>query len=167
MRLVLILIRHGEAVEATSESKDHGRVLTPKGQRQARSIGAQLAAAGHQPTLALVSDAARTKETWRGVVDGAGSALAQTALEFQRIIYSGEVKQLLQLVGKVDAAKHHAAVLVGHNPGISEVAGDLCGQYLRFNTADCVLLSLEADSWAEAVAQQGSWELVVLMQPGV
>ena len=160
MRLVLILIRHGQAVHSGAESKDHSRILTARGQRQSHALGEQLVKAGWQPTMALVSDAARTTQTWAGVVAGAGVAFADIAVHYQRLIYSGTVQQLQQLVGTIDAAKHSVLVLVGHNPGISALAGDLAAQYLGLSPADCVVLGTQAESWVEAVASEGAWDLL-------
>ena len=160
MGLVLILIRHGEAVQSGADSKDHGRILTARGQRQSLALGEQLVQAGWQPTLALVSDAARTTQTWTGVAAGAGAAYAGTAVEHQRLIYSGAVKQLQQLLQAVDPLKHHTVVMVGHNPGISELAGDLAAQDLRLSPADGVVLGIQAESWVEAAASEGAWNLL-------
>ena len=166
MRLDLVLIRHGEAVDAGAlGNKDHARILTPKGQRQSLGLGIQLVQAKSLPTLALVSDAARTKETWDGATAGAGSALRDTVVQHHRLIYTGAVNDLQSLIEAVDAARHAVVAMVGHNPSISELAGDLTSQDLRFSPADCMVLSIQAESWAEAMGSEGAWELVAALRP--
>jgi phosphohistidine phosphatase len=166
MRLDLVLVRHGKAVDADAlGTKDHARILTHRGQRQSLGLGVQLVQAKSLPTLALVSDAARTKETWAGVTAGAGTALRDTAVEHHRLIYTGSVSDLKSLIEPVDAARHTVVAMVGHNPGISELACDLTSRDLRFSPADCMVLSIEAESWAEAIGSEGAWELVASLSP--
>ncbi len=166
MRLDLVLIRHGEAVDAGAlGNKDHARILTPRGQKQSLGLGVQLVQAKSLPTLALVSDAARTKETWAGTTAGAGTALRDTVVAHHRLIYTGRVSDLQSLIEPVDAARHPVVAMVGHNPGISELACDLTAQDLRFSPADCVVLSIQAESWAEAIGSEGAWELAASLSP--
>jgi len=166
MRLDLVLIRHGEAVDAGAlGNKDHARILTPRGQRQSLGLGAQLVQAKSLPSLALVSDAARTKETWAGATAGAGVALRDTVVAHHRLIYTGAVSDLQSLIEPVDAARYAVVAMVGHNPGISELACDLTSQDLRFSPADCMVLSIQAESWAEAIGSEGAWELVASLSP--
>ena len=60
----LILFRHGKAEQESESGDDFDRKLAPRGERESAAMGAHLAELGLKPDLALVSSAARARETW-------------------------------------------------------------------------------------------------------
>lgn len=82
-------------------------------------IASDIASARIRPDIALVSPSARTRETWS--LTGLGEGVETL---FDPAIYDAEPETLLDLVrGAPDAAG--SAILVGHNPGVSELAQKL------------------------------------------
>ena len=60
----LILLRHGKAEPDSDSGDDFDRRLAPRGVRESVDMGARLADMGFQPQVALVSPAARARDTW-------------------------------------------------------------------------------------------------------
>jgi phosphohistidine phosphatase len=117
----LILLRHGKAVREHEAPTDRERVLTDRGRREATEAGARIAAARLQPTLALVSSAARTRET------AACALAALPGVEVQFI--DGLYMALAESVwAAFEEATADVVLIVGHNPGLSELAALLVDQ---------------------------------------
>jgi len=116
----LILLRHAKAVRAHEAESDEARGLTGRGRREAALAGAAMAEAGLRPTLALVSTAARTRQT-------AEHGLASFALEtrFEDALYHAAMEGVWDAFAASDAA---SVVIVGHNPGLGELVSYLVRQ---------------------------------------
>jgi phosphohistidine phosphatase len=111
----LILLRHGKAEPASASGDDFDRALTERGRREAALTGRLLAEAGLIPDLALVSAARRTRETWTE----ASAAFPDAQVEFSRGLYLASGEQLASVAGAAGSAN---VMLVGHNPGLHELA---------------------------------------------
>lgn len=109
----LVILRHGDAEKAKGGMSDFERGLTDEGRAESLSAGRQLAEAGVQPDLALVSDARRARETW----EAAAPAFGDVALKLDHDLYNAAVAVIARAA---DAALAQAdtVVVVGHNPGL-------------------------------------------------
>lgn len=119
----LVLWRHAEAQEWTPGCDDLGRKLTPKGQKQARRMGAWLDQ--HLPASARVvcSPAVRTLQTaeWLGRPFQAKPCLAP----------DGSPMDLRELVGWPQS--EGLTLVVGHQPTLGQVVAQLLG----LQSAEC------------------------------
>lgn len=113
----LILMRHAEAERASSSGDDRDRVLSARGRADALQMGRTLAAKGLRPDLALVSAAARTRQTW----DLAHEAFGDVDLREQDSLYNAGAETLRRAVEAVEDAAG-CLMLVAHNPGIHQLA---------------------------------------------
>jgi phosphohistidine phosphatase len=114
----LIIMRHAEAVSATPGADDFSRPLTGTGRAAAERAAQRLRAGQPVPQLLLHSPAVRTAETARILAQ----SLCSPALRIQAVpaIYLARGRTLQELL----AQPEHAAdcvLLVGHNPGVSEL----------------------------------------------
>jgi len=146
----LIVMRHATAAPGSGLASDHVRPLTAHGTAEALDVAAQLVERGWQPTRALVSDAARTTETWWAMADllGAPRSMLLSSLYgagIEALIY--EVKRLPNEVDTV--------LVLGHNPGWSQAASWLCGHTLSLSTANAVLLSADGSRWTDVLGAAG------------
>lgn len=116
----LILMRHAKAVRAHEAPSDEARGLTDRGRREAAMAGAAMEDARLKPTLALVSSAQRTRET-------ADHALMGFALQQQtdRALYHAAPENIWDAFNATDA---ESVVIIGHNPGMAELASMLIHQ---------------------------------------
>jgi phosphohistidine phosphatase len=115
----LVLFRHAKAVPAEDEALDFQRPLAASGRDDAPRVAQFLAARGVSPDIVLVSEARRTQETWE--LARPAFPLAQTRVV--RDLYLAPAEVLLQQAQAADAAR---VMIVAHNPGLQELALELC-----------------------------------------
>jgi phosphohistidine phosphatase len=113
----LILLRHAKAEAARPGDGDFGRRLTGRGRRDAAAIGEVLAARKFAPDLALTSTARRAKETW----ECASPAFPKTRLESLGELYDAAPHTIFEAVSRC-ANDADTLLVVGHNPGLQELA---------------------------------------------
>ncbi len=111
----LIVMRHFKS-SWDQPVDDHDRVLNGRGQQAARAMGDWLRTQNHVPDQALVSTAARTRESYERL------GFAATADHFDDL-YLAEPDAILQRLKA--SAVGHAVLLLAHNPGIADFAAAL------------------------------------------
>ncbi len=163
----LILIRHAEA-ESDDDVADHDRPLTGAGWQQARALGRWLAEQGEQPSLLHGSSARRAQETVETMLS---ELPAPARCEASRELYLASAGQLLQRVRETPI-EHPCLWLVGHNPGMAELALRLAGHGAaaalsrmasRFPPAACARITFPDDRWSEI--EPGAGELADYWTP--
>jgi phosphohistidine phosphatase len=117
----LILLRHAKS--DWPDVPDRDRPLAKRGRRDAPRIGRWLHEHGYQPDVVVVSDAARTRQTWDLVAPELGES---PAVHFEPRAYAASSLTLLYLAQELPA-RYRTALLIGHNPGLSELATSLAG----------------------------------------
>ncbi len=151
--LRLILLRHAKAA-AHEEGGDAERPLTKRGRRDALRVGDYLAGQQLFPDLALVSPAKRTRETLELALDNFGEPVPAEA---EPALYHAAPADLLAAV-RATPGFVRLLLVVGHNPGLSEVATLLTGhgaQPMRarmeagFPTSAFAIIDFEAAKWAD------------------
>ncbi|MCJ2014398.1 SixA phosphatase family protein [Methylobacterium sp. J-076] len=157
----LILLRHAKS-DRPAGVRDLERPLNKRGKRAAPVVGERIAGEGLRPDLALVSPSQRTRETWAAIKGALGDPPEKTVPE----IYEAAAGDIL---GAIRAAPDGAGTLivVGHNPGLGDLAVTLAGEGPRglrallaseFPTAAFAVLAFEAESWGAIKAGQGRLE---------
>lgn len=107
----LLLLRHAKSSWANPEIEDHDRALNKRGKRGAKALACWFA--DHPaPEIALVSSARRTRETWEALG-------LDCPAEMRDSLYHADPETLLAVIGETQAA---SLLVVGHNPGLAEVA---------------------------------------------
>lgn len=112
----LVVIRHAKAEPFAASDVD--RVLAPSGRSDGRALGAWLAGAGIVPDRAYVSYAARTRETWAVVAEGAGWSLEP---QLDGGLYGTDEDGVLELV-HTTPEDLRTVLVVGHNPTMASLA---------------------------------------------
>jgi phosphohistidine phosphatase len=120
----LLLLRHGEAEPAAAANSDFERALTPHGRLQALAAAHQLSRARHLPETMIVSPALRARETALIV---AARLERVRALQFESTAYPGSPEALRQLI-HMAPSESRTLLLVGHNPGLSDLARQLAAR---------------------------------------
>ena len=122
----LFLLRHAKAVPHTSSLADHERPLTLAGQQAATRLGEAMRRMRLAPDVVLVSSARRTQETFE--------ALEATGLwdEWPNIdrlpnLYMAPAARIGDILRDL-AETVRSAMVIGHNPGLHELALALAGQ---------------------------------------
>ncbi|HEY8003992.1 MAG TPA: histidine phosphatase family protein [Phenylobacterium sp.] len=113
----LILFRHGKAEAESASGEDFDRRLAPRGLRESAAMGARLADLGFLPDVVLISPAARTRETWAAAEPHFPNAEPQ----FDEELYHADSGSVLREAERA-GAKAGTVMVVGHNPGLQELA---------------------------------------------
>jgi phosphohistidine phosphatase len=148
----LWLLRHAEA-EPHGTRNDAERRLTERGERQARAAGIALSRIGVKFDAILFSPKVRARQTAELAAE-AWSAQQRKRLREHPPLASGfDARQALEAL-EGDGADG-CLLLVGHEPDLSRVAGDLTGGRLDLKKGGIAAVRLEGSGG----------ELVVLMRP--
>lgn len=153
----LILLRHAKTETDAPSGKDHDRRLEERGRSDAAAIAGWLAQHDLLPGQVLVSTATRTRQTW-DILAGLFPARSEPQVEHLPELYSASASQLLQAIHEVSAGIDRL-MLVGHNPGLQELALALtctCNEAERrllagnMPTAAVVVIDFPIADWADA-----------------
>jgi len=121
--LQLFLLRHADAGDASLWSGvDADRPLSKKGRRQAKALARALKDLGLRVDAVITSPFVRAAQTARPVA----KALGVDVLTDERLGYDFGKRQLAALIGQLPPSITRL-VLVGHDPGFTEVASLLVG----------------------------------------
>lgn len=152
---LLLLMRHGKA-ENGSGQPDHERPLAERGVTQAGLVGEYLASQNVDVARVLVSDAARTRQTWEAVA--AQMPGFDGEVTFHEEIYSGGAGELLALIRGVEE-DCPVVMVVGHEPTISSLtslladddsdAGSVAQARIGMPTGGTAVLSGALPEWSE------------------
>ena len=161
----LYLLRHAKSSWDDPTLADDDRPLAPRGRRAAKVMAEHLGRKGIAPELVLCSPSRRTRQTLTRIAPGLGKN-ANVQIEPELYAASGPV--LLEVLHEVPDGVD-SVMLIGHNPGIQDLALNLAsaGSPIprlrnKFPTAALVTLELNG-SWREL--EPGSAELVSFVKP--
>lgn len=113
----LILMRHGKAERHAQSGGDFERALAESGRADALVMGRVLARADVAPDLMLVSSARRTRETAERVA----ASFPAARVEHLRELYHADPEDVVQVI-EAYADSAATVMIVGHNPGLHELA---------------------------------------------
>jgi len=145
----LILLRHAKSDWSGGEA-DIDRPLAKRGRRQAPDAGRWLADSVERIDLAVVSPARRARSTW----DLAAAELDdRPKTRIEERVYAASESDLLGVVREL-SDDLGTVVLVGHNPGIEDLAWRLTGQWVPMPTS-CLAVIAVTGSWSTAGRSSG------------
>lgn len=123
--LTLTLLRHAKSSWAEPGLPDIERPLKDRGRKAAPRMGAVMRERWLSPDHILCSTAVRTRQTL-GLVLEAYPELARAGRAYDERLYLASGKYLLSVAQSLPPPVGHA-LLVGHNPGLHELAVMLAG----------------------------------------
>lgn len=118
----LLLLRHAKSSWDDAGIEDHERPLNPRGRVAAAAMREAMRDIGLVPDLILVSTARRTRETLEALEPWDDSPLVEPAPS----LYLASAAQLLDVLHEVRLTVR-SLMLIGHNPGLHELALLLVG----------------------------------------
>lgn len=150
----LTVLRHAKSSHKHTDLTDGDRPLSKGGVEEGSLIGRRLRQRECCPDLLLCSPARRTRETLELVL--AELAAEGVAQELDPRIYEASTETLLEVLrGVSDECQH--LLLVGHNPGLTELWNLLTGETQeKLPTCAGGTLGLEIASWQELGAGAGT-----------
>jgi len=148
----LLLLRHAKSSWNQADLTDHDRPLAPRGRRAAAALREHLRGLAEPPQLVLCSSAARTVETLQRIRQ---ALPALTSVQVEEGLYAADFDELLDYVQRMPSSVA-CAMLIGHNPGIGDLAVTLAGHgdpvaraamAARFPTAALAHLTID-EQWS-------------------
>ena len=156
----LTLLRHAKSGWDDPVARDFDRPLNARGRRAAMTMGRHLRELGLTFDAVIASPAVRVTETIAEVERGLARALSPT---WDRRLYLASAATLLDMVHEGDAGAE-SLLLIGHNPGLEELAmllvPDDAGGLRdaveeKYPTATLAEITLDADDWSAVAAGRG------------
>ncbi|MBV9344161.1 MAG: histidine phosphatase family protein [Gammaproteobacteria bacterium] len=147
----LTLMRHGEARWQDAGLSDLERPLSRRGTATARSMARRLAELTLVPDLLLASPARRTQQT----ADIVARELALSRVVREEKLYLAAAPELLA-IAQATAPRIGHLLLVGHNPGVTELMQLLVPAQAGsgLGTAALCSISFACETWGELGAAQ-------------
>lgn len=143
----LLLLRHAKSSWSDPGLTDFQRTLNARGQRDAPLIGRQLRQENTQVDIILASTAQRVRETIGLLLD---AWQFECPIVWEKQLYLATPDTLIHQLSTLDD-QWSRAMIVGHNPGLSDLAGLLTGNLFDMPTASLAMLSHPEQSWATAM----------------
>lgn len=156
----LLLMRHAKSGWDDPSLADHDRPLNARGRKAAPRMGELLVELGLVPDLVVTSTARRALDTAHAVVTSTGYS---GRIEVTRRLYLAEPPTFFEVLAELEPS-HERVLVVGHNPGISELASLLTGEALELSTAAIARIELPTKSIA-ALDARSRGKLVDLFRP--
>jgi phosphohistidine phosphatase len=163
----LLLLRHAKSSWDEPALDDHDRPLSPRGVRAARWIASHLRERQLRPELVLSSSARRARQT----LDAVQSVLDDAVdVQVDDELYGASADALVERLRIIDASIA-SVMVIGHNPGLEDLAVDLAGDgdptalkqlHTKFPTAALAVLDLDQSEWARLGTGLGYLREIVL-----
>jgi phosphohistidine phosphatase len=118
----LLLLRHAKSSRGDATLPDRDRPLNGRGRHAAAAMRAAMRRLGLAPDLILVSPSRRTLQTLEALEPWDDTPLT----EHVAVLYLGNAGQLRTLLRGV-AETVRSVLLIGHNPGMHDLALELAG----------------------------------------
>ena len=163
----LMLLRHAKSDWSVAGARDHDRVLNARGREAAPKMGAYMARHALVPDLVVASTASRVSETLELVLP---AFEAPPKVQQDARVYGAGANALLGVI-KETPRDAHSLLLVGHNPGIGELASALIAsgdvearqQLLeKFPTAALAVIDFAVDDWSKVHPRGGRLDRFVV-----
>ena len=172
----LMLLRHAKTEHDAPSGQDQDRRLDDRGRLDAAAIGRWIGRHPPLPDVVLVSTAVRTQQTWEiareAMRDAAEDPAPEPQVESMAELYGADPAQLLQIIRMADATDPKRLMVIGHNPGMHELAlalagsGDAAGRKAlagNLPTSGLAVLDFAVDDWADVAFRRG--RLVLFVSP--
>ncbi|MDE5461855.1 histidine phosphatase family protein [Bradyrhizobium sp. CSS354] len=169
----LLLLRHAKTETDAPSGRDQDRRLDDRGRRDAAQLGDWIATHPPFPETVLVSHAVRARQTWDIAWEAMKDRVAAPQVEILPELYGADPAQILETIRTATVpADPKQLLLIGHNPGMHEVALMLTGggdpaaaKALADNlpTAGLAIFDFDVKDWADVAYRRG--KLVQFVSP--
>jgi phosphohistidine phosphatase len=168
----LMLLRHAKTEHDAPSGRDQDRRLDHRGHGDATEIGGWIARHPPFPDMVLVSHAIRAHQTWEVAWEAMKDLVPKPVVELMPELYGADTAELLEIIRHASEADPRRLLLVGHNPGMHELAlalaasGDAAGRKAladNLPTSGLAILDFAIDDWENVGFRRG--KLVSFVSP--
>ncbi|MCW5750943.1 MAG: histidine phosphatase family protein [Alphaproteobacteria bacterium] len=159
MKTVYVL-RHAKSAWDQTDLADHERPLNRRGREACESLASHVRRHHVEPALVLCSTARRARQTLDELTRHLGR---QWPAEYRDDLYLAEARHMLAILRGLPDGQP-SVMLVGHNPGMAELAEQLCRRPERqrlealgakFPTGALATFVFEVARWRDVAPGQG------------
>ena len=168
----LMLLRHSKTETDAPSGRDQDRRLDERGRRDAAEIGSWIARHPPFPDFVQVSPTIRAKQTWELAFEAMQERVAPPQVEFLPDLYGAEPGQMLEIIRTASATDPKHLLVVGHNPGMHELAlmligsGDPAGRDAladNLPTSGLAVFDFATEDWNDVAFRRG--KLILFVSP--
>jgi phosphohistidine phosphatase len=168
----LMLLRHAKTETDAPSGRDRDRRLDDRGRRDAAEIGAWLSRHPPFPDFVQVSPAVRAKQTWELAWEAMKEQVPAPQVDFLPELYGADPVHMLQTIRTASATDSKRLMVVGHNPGMHELAlmligsGNAAGRDAladNLPTSGLAVLDFATEDWNDVAFRRG--KLVLFVSP--
>jgi phosphohistidine phosphatase len=145
----LLLARHAKSDWGVLGAADHDRTLNSRGRRDAPAMARRLVDDDLLVDRIVSSSAVRA----RGTADEYAAAFGVGVIE-EPLLYAATARSILAIAAALPD-ESEVAMLVGHNPGMSDAVAELTGAFEDLPTCAVAECAVDVGSWAELVEGTG------------
>ncbi len=155
----ITLIRHAKSSWSDSSCPDFERPLNKRGIADAPKVGAALAEAGLGFDRILCSDARRAQQTLSLLRQGI--EIDEEITEYRHDLYCASANHLISCISAQPSGIHHLA-LIGHNPGMEDLANTLAEQTIGSMPTCCIVhIQFSCGDWPDLPMSEGNIGLMI------
>jgi phosphohistidine phosphatase len=160
----LLLLRHAKTENDAPSGRDQDRRLDDRGRKDAAEIGSFIASHPPFADCVLVSPAVRALQTWELVRAAMNDSVPAPRVELLPELYGADPAQMLQTVRDASVSDPKQLMVIGHNPGMHELAlaltsgGDSAGRRAlsdNLPTSGLAIFDFAIDDWADVAFRRG------------
>jgi phosphohistidine phosphatase len=141
----IYLIRHAKSSRSCPDLDDFERPLNDRGRRDVASLGRRLAELQVEPDVVVSSPATRAAATARSIAQAIG--YPADGIRYREAVYGGGIDGLMRVTAELEETVN-TAILVGHNPSMTEFAAYLGGSDVgKLRTCGLFGAELNIPSW--------------------
>ena len=168
----LMLLRHAKTENDSPSGRDQDRRLDERGRRDAAEIGGWIGQHPPAPDSVLVSPAIRAHQTWEIAWRAMKHLVPAPQVELLPDLYGADPAQLLLAIRMASVSDPQRLMVVGHNPGMHELAlalagsGDVTGRKAladNLPTSGLAIFDFAVDDWNDVSFRRG--KLVLFVSP--
>jgi phosphohistidine phosphatase len=142
----LLLVRHAKSSWGDPALDDHDRPLNERGLRDAPRMGRLLHERGIRPDVVVTSTAARALATAELIAAELGVDAASVVQEPR--LYAAPADRIVRVAAALDE-RADTAMLVAHDPGMSDLANRLDAGIERMPTCAVAQFTFDIEYWSE------------------
>ncbi len=149
----LYIVRHAKSSWKNIDLPDIDRPLNKRGRRDAPFMGKILKKEGVMPDLIISSPARRACKTAKVIAQNLN--YPKSKIQKDDAIYEATPGELIKLINSIPD-EYIVVMLVGHNPGLTQLSNLLTGKYIEnIPTTGIVEIEFNASSWNEITVNSG------------
>lgn len=158
MTKTIVLFRHAKSSWKDTDLSDYERPLKKRGRNDAALMGRVLRNKLPQPQRMLASPSVRTRQTAEYFLPELGCS--PTVLHWEEQLYLADPRTIQYFIGQQPSTISQLWVL-GHNPGLTELANLLCPEQALENLPTSAVFAVKAaiEKWADLSPQKCTFHL--------